>query len=331
VISITRGVLKLKRKSQILLVLLIFLVAGCSNENVNESANTDSNSCEIYYTFTDSLGNSVVLEEKPERVVSLVGSYAETWLLAGGEVIGVTDDVIKEGRLETIDEISIVGTVKEPNLEEILSLSPDFVLLSPDIENHLKIREVLEDASIAHAYFKVEYFEDYLKMLDICTHITGNRDLYEEHGLKIKDYIEGILSKIENEVLNDKPTVLFVRAFSSGAKAKKDDNLTCKMLEDLGTVNIASKHPSLLEELSIEEIIQEDPDYIFVTTMGSTVKAIEALKNGIEKNPAWSNLTAVKNDRYIILPKELFHYKPNAKWGESYRYLAEIIYPEIFN
>ncbi|MGI6425215.1 MAG: hypothetical protein ACOX2A_08380 [Tepidanaerobacteraceae bacterium] len=88
----------MKRKSLILLVLLIFLVAGCSNENVNESANTDSNSCEIYYTFTDSLGNSVVLEEKPERVVSLVGSYAETWLLAGGEVIGVTDDVIKEGR-----------------------------------------------------------------------------------------------------------------------------------------------------------------------------------------------------------------------------------------
>jgi len=27
----------------------------------------------------------------------------------------------------------------------------------------------------------------------------------------------------------------------------------------------------------------------------------------------------------------LFHYKPNVKWGESYKYLAEIIYPEIFN
>jgi iron complex transport system substrate-binding protein len=86
-----------------------------------------------------------------------------------------------------------------------------------------------------------------------------------------------------------------------------------------------------LEDLSIEEIIQEDPDFIFVTTMGDEQKAIEALKNGIETNPAWKSLSAVENDRYIILPKELFHYKPNAKWGESYRYLAEIIYPEIFN
>ena len=320
----------MKRKSLLLLVLIILVVTGCSNKNVNESSNVDSKDHEVYYTFTDSLGNSVVLEQRPERVVSLVGSYAETWILAGGEVIGVTDDVIKEDRLEISDEISIVGTVKDPNVEEILSLSPDFVLLSPDIENHLKITEILRDTNIAHAYFKVEYFEDYLNMLDICSNITGNKDLYKEHGLKIKEDIGDILSKIENKSL-DKPTVLFIRAFSSGAKAKKDDNLTCKILEDLGTVNIANKHPSLLEDLSIEEIIEEDPDYIFVTTMGSTEKAIEALKNGIEKNPAWSNLTAVKNGRYIILPKELFHYKPNAKWGECYKYLAEIIYPEIFN
>ncbi|HQA60428.1 MAG: ABC transporter substrate-binding protein [Tepidanaerobacteraceae bacterium] len=321
----------MRRKILIILVLLMVIVAGCSNDKVDETAHVDSEGSKAYYSFTDSLGNSVMLQEKPQRVVSLVGSYAQTWMLAGGEVIGVTDDVISEGRFEISEEISIVGTVKEPNVEEVLSLSPDFVLLSPDIENHLKIRQILEDAAIPHAYFKVEYFEDYLKMLDICTDITGNKDLYEEHGLKIKEEIDGILSRIEDAGLDHKPTVLFVRAFSSGAKAKKDDNLTCKMLEDLGTVNIASKYPSLLEELSIEEIIQEDPDYIFVTTMGSTEKAIEALRNGIEKNPAWNSLTAVKNDRYIILPKELFHYKPNAKWGESYRYLAEIIYPEIFN
>ncbi|MEG6611568.1 ABC transporter substrate-binding protein [Pseudoclostridium thermosuccinogenes] len=318
------------KKKVLASLLLILVVTGCSNGKINKNVNTENKNHGTYYAFTDSCGNSVVLEKRPDRVVSLVGSYAETWILAGGEVIGVTDDVIQESRLEISDEINIVGTVKEPNIEEILSLSPDFILLSPDIDSHLKIAEILKDTNIAHAYFKVEYFDDYLKMLDICTDITGNKDLYEEHGLKVKNNIEGILSKIENDS-SDKPEVLFVRAFSSGAKAKKDDNLTCKILEDLGTVNIANKYPSLLEELSVEKIIEEDPDFIFVTTMGNTEKAMEALKNGIEKNPAWSKLSAVKNDRYIILPKELFHYKPNAKWGESYKFLAEIIYPEIFN
>lgn len=316
----------MKKNFLLLVALLMIVMTACSNKSVEVNEKGD----EVYYSFTDSLNNLVVMVDKPERVVSLVGSYAETWTLAGGHLVGITDDVISEGRFELTDDIKIVGTIKAPNVEEILSLSPDFVLLSPDVESHLKISETLSNANITHAYFKVEYFEDYLNMLDICTDITGNKELYEENGLKIEEEIESILEKIDENEL-DKPTVLFVRAFSSGAKAKKDDNMTCKMLEELGTVNIASKYPSLLEELSIEEIIEEDPDYIFVTIMGNTDKAIETLKNGIEKNPAWSNLTAVKNDRYIILPKELFHYKPNAKWGESYRYLAEIIYPEAFN
>lgn len=310
------------------MILLLLAAAGCSRGG--ESNPVDNSKQAAYYTFTDALDRTVVLEERPERVVSLLGSFAETWTLAGGEVLGVTDDVVKEEHLEMSDTISLVGTVKEPNVEEVLSLSPDFVLLSPDIDSHFKISAILEDAKIPHAFFKVEYFEDYLKMLDICTDITGNKDLYEEHGLKVQADIERTLAKIKNKVY-DQPTVLFVRAFSSGAKAKKDDNLACKILADLETINIAQKYPSLLEELSIEEIISEDPDYIFVTTMGSTEKALEALKNGLEKNPAWRSLTAVKNDRYIILPKELFHYKPNAKWGESYRYLAEIIYPEVFH
>lgn len=161
----------MKRKILLLLVVLIFVVTGCGKEKIKETANVDSRDHEAYYSFTDSLGNSVVLEEKPERVVSLVGSYAETWKLAGGEVIGVTDDVITEDRLELSDEISIVGTVKDPNVEKILSLSPDFVLLSADLESHLKITAILAEANIAHAYFKVEYFEDYLRMLDICTQI----------------------------------------------------------------------------------------------------------------------------------------------------------------
>lgn len=306
-----------------LFLIIILTLSGCTNEGSNDIVEYE----ETYYSFTDSLDKKVVLDKKPERVISLVGSYAETWVLAGGELVGVTNDVISEDRIELTKDTKIVGTIKEPNIEKLLSLNPDFVLLSPDVESHLNISEILEKANIPHAYFKVEYFEDYLNMLDILTDITDSKELYEENGLKVQKEIDDIVAKVES---NEKSTILFVRAFSGGAKAKKDDNMTCKMLEDLGTINIAAQHPSLLEELSIEEIIEEDPDYIFVTTMGDEEKAIQALKNGIEMNPAWSNLTAVKNDRYIILPKNLFHYKPNAKWGESYRYLAEIIYPEVF-
>ena len=31
-----------------------------------------------------------------------------------------------------------------------------------------------------------------------------------------------------------------------------------------------------------------------------------------------------------LLPKDLFHYKPNERWDESYEYLARILYPSVF-
>jgi len=307
----------------LLLIISLFaqVLTGCNAQPEAKNSN------KYYYSFTDSLKNTVNLKAKPQRVVSLVGSYAETWILAGGSLAGVTNDVITERKMDLPDDTKVVGTIKEPNLEEIIALSPDFVLLSPDIESHGKISEVLEKSDIPFAFFKVEHFEDYLDMLKICTDITGNKELYEKNGLAVKKQIDAVLSKIDKK---NNPDILFIRAFSSGAKAKNDDNMACRILNDLGTVNIASKHKSLLEDLSMEEIIQEDPDYIFVVTMGDSEKALKALKDGIEKSPAWKDLSAVKNNRYIVLPKELFHYKPNAKWGDSYEYLAKILYPDKF-
>ena len=45
-------------------------------------------------SFTDSLGSTITLEEAPQRVAALIGSYAETWVLAGGEdtLAAVTQD-----------------------------------------------------------------------------------------------------------------------------------------------------------------------------------------------------------------------------------------------
>ena len=307
----------------IVLIVSLFsqILTGCKAQ-IKENV-----SIMYYYSFIDSLNNTVNLKDKPQRVVSLVGSYAETWILAGGNLIGVTDDVISERKMDLPSGTNIVGTIKEPNVEEIIALSPDFVLLSPDIESHVKISETLKISNIPFAFFKVEHFEDYLNMLKVCTDITGNEELYDKNGIAVKNQIEDILAKIESK---NNTQILFIRAFSSGAKAKNDDNMACRILNDLGTINIASEHKSLLEDLSMEEIIEEDPDYIFVVTMGDSEKALKALKDGIEKDPAWNGLSAVKNDRYIVLPKELFHYKPNARWGESYEYIAEILYPDEF-
>lgn len=313
---------KLKRVFLFLLVIPVLFTGlySCSAQTEKPVETEDS-----LYEFTDALGNVVSFQKPPSRVVALFGSFAETYTLAGGTLIGATEDAISERKMELGEDVEIVGTVKLPNLEKVLDLEPDFVILSADIENHVKAQAVLENAQIAHAYFHVETFDDYLAMLKIFTTITGRDDLYEKNGLAVSRQIEDVIESVPED---EPKTVLFIRAFSSGAKAKADDNMTCQMLRDLKTDNIAGRHPSLLTDLSMEVIIAEDPDFIFVVTMGEDEnKALEALKNSMELNPAWQNLTAVKQGRYIVLPKDLFHYKPNARWGEAYAYLKDILYP----
>ncbi|MGH4117177.1 ABC transporter substrate-binding protein [Clostridium sp.] len=311
-----------KNLSFFLCILVILGLIGCTNKEVIIDKGKNQT-----ISFTDARGNKVNLSSSPKRVVSLYGSFAETWLLSGGELVGVTNDVLEERKMELKNNVKVVGNVKEPNIEEIIVLEPDFVILSSDIDADIKVAEILKKAGIKYAFFKEDAFGDYLNILKICTEITGRKDLYQKNGLAIKSKIDKVISKVN---LDKKPSVLFIRAFSTGAKAKGDDNITGAMIKDLGADNIAIRHSSLLEDLSMEEIIKEDPEYIFITTMGDSKKAIEQLKTTIQSNPAWNKLKAVKNNRYIILPKEMFHYKPNALWGDAYEYLAKILYPETF-
>ena len=72
--------------------------------------------------FTDALGYSVTLSNW-ERVASLYGSFAETWTLAGGTLIGATSDAVEERGMELGADVALLGSVKQPNLRRSLRLT----------------------------------------------------------------------------------------------------------------------------------------------------------------------------------------------------------------
>ncbi len=273
--------------------------------------------------FTDALGKEISVRN-PQRVVALMGSFAETWLLAGGELAGVTDDAFEERGLALPESVPSVGKYNSPNVEKTMALNPDMVILSAQTQAHVALQKVFANAGIPTAYFSVTDFDDYLQMLRICTRITGQEELYQKNGVEVGKQIEQTVSAVQGR---KHPSALFLITYSGGAVAMDSKSMTGKMLSDLGCENLADQNPSLLKEFSVESILVSDPDFIFVVPMGNDSEiAKKNLREVIETNPAWSGLSAVKNDRYILLPKEQFLYKPNAKWGESYAYLSKVLY-----
>ena len=262
----------------------------------------------------------------PQRVVCLYGSYAEAWLLAGGTLCGVTDDAVTERGLDLPDGVPIIGTTKSPNLELILSLDPDLVILSEDIAAQVAAAQTLEEAGVPCAAFRVDTVQQYAQMIDAFTQLTGRRDLYDAQLPPMLAQIDAIIADAR---AHEAPSVLLLRAYSTGVKAKGADNLAGVMLRDLGCDNLAERVPSMLEELTLESIVAADPDCIFISVMGSDEDAaLAALDASWGQSPAWQALSAVTAGRVHVLPKALFHYKPNARWGESYAYLANLLFGE---
>ena len=303
-------------------LLAALLLAACAAP-ASSAAATDS-----AVEFVDAQGTQVALQSW-DRVVSLYGSFAELWLLSGGTLVGATTDAVEERGLDLGGDVALVGNVKTPSLEEVLALEPDFVILSADIEGHVTLDESLTDVGVPHAYFRVDNFEDYCTLLRQFCRMTGRDDLFEEYGAAQQQRVERIKAAAA-QVQDAAPTVLLIRAYSTGAKAKGTDIFAGAMLAELGADNIVTRYDSLLEDLSMETIIAADPDLILMVPMGANEDAAAAyMAEHFEANPAWAGLTAVQNGCYAMLPKELFHYKPNARWADSYAYLAKILYPQL--
>ena len=310
----------MKKALSIFLTLVLLALCGCS-------AQPEANPAGNAVVFTDALGREVTIEKEPQRVAALIGSFADVWQLSGGTVCATAEDAWDDLGLELGDAVSL-GGAHSPSLETLLSTEPDLVIASASTSSNVEMREALENAGITVAYFDVDCFEDYLNMLDICTDMTGRKDLYEQNGTRIAEQIEAIREECAAADLTEKErTVLLLRAASTSVKAKNSEGtILGEMLKDLGCINIADSDETLLENLSVESVIRQEPYRIFVVTMGSdTEKAMDNLSRMMEENPAWGTLEAVRENRLYVMDRKLFNSKPNVKWAESYEILSQIL------
>lgn len=306
-------------KRLFVLTLCILLLTGCAAPGASGEG----------YTFTDDIGAEVTVAEKPQKVAVLLSSLADLWITAGGSVDISVGESVERGFADASVILVDEGAGKTINLEALIAAQPDFVLYSADLSGQVECAETLRSAGIPAAGFAVETFEDYLRVLKICTDILETPERYKQYGAALKAEIDTMIAAAQAQ--EKQPHILFVRAGSSAkvTKAKTAENhFVCAMLKEIGTFNIAEKAPILLDGLSTEEILLSDPDFILFTTMGDEA-AGKAYMDSLLSDPVWQTLSAVQGGNVCQLPKELYQYKPNARWGEAYAYLIELLYGDI--
>lgn len=281
-------------------------------------------------SFVDGRGEEVTINKNPERVVVLYNSFLKVWMANGGEIVGKLEPSVGQEEIPGIDDVEIIGALGAISVEKVISVKPDLIILNSTQKSQMELIPSFEANNIPVLAIDYVGLDDYLKLTRLFTALNDREDLFKENALDVVEEIDILLKKIPQD---KEYKILLMMASAKSVTARDSSSYVGMMLNDLKTINIADSSGEALssKNFSMEKVLEEDPDFIFVQTTGNDMeKTLERLKEDAESNPAWSSLSAVKNDRYIILPKDLYMFKANHRYMEAYDGLAKILYPELY-
>lgn len=334
--KITRKDKSMSKKTKIFLSLFLVFTAislyGCSkaNPNIDDSKTTaeeadkpgnskepdanETNASTTYpLTLTDSLGNEITIEKEPERVLSL--SPANTEILfalgAGDRVKGRTDYCTYP---EEAQQVESVGTYTSPNTELIIAMEPEVLFASDYMEE--SIREQVEAAGaqvIVVSANSVQSVQDVILQMGQVLNLNENA---EKLVTSMKEDLKELKDSIASE---GKQKTIFVDLgdyYSAGPGSLLDD-----MLNQIGVVNIVGDQGKTWPQLSLEAIIEKNPDiYLSLYTSPEELKSRSGL----------NEIDCIKNDRIIyfdgLSPEADLIQRPGPRLVEGIQILADHIY-----
>ncbi len=276
----------------------------------------------------DADGNSVRISKMPGRVVSCYTSFVSLWYLAGGKLVAMPNTSHSSLEKEPYSSLEKVGGVTAPSLEKILSLKPDLVLLSSRMEKHRATREILQKAGISSILLDYENYSDFLCLADLFSRINGKQLKESGDVAMVIRQIDDLIASVPSR---EGPRFLSLFASASKASRAETNNANTAMIASLlGGRNIMEnlRMPGrrLSVDLSMEKIIQENPDIIFFTTMGDEERIREKMKKNLSEDPVWRSLRAVREHKIHFLPNELFLFKANERYPEAFKQLYNIMH-----
>ena len=269
-------------------------------------------------TITDDLGNSVTIEAEPERVVSLSPANTETLfaLDAGGRVVGRTDYCSYPPEAA---EVPSIGTYTSPNTELIISMDPDVVFASDYIDD--AIRSQVESAGAKVVVFAASDLEGVEQNI-----LTAGQVLNQnEEAQAVVDGMEAEMAELE-EILSAKTEEKSAFIDLGDYYSAGPGSLLGNMLEDIGVRNVAADTGEMWPQLSMEKIIESNPDvYISLYSTPEDLRQVAGL----------SELACIQGEDTLIYfdglsPEADLIQRAGPRLAEGTRLLAEQIYPELF-
>ena len=282
-------------------------------------------------TLVDDAGNAVALPAAPVRIVSQTLATDEILLslVDTSRIIAVTTFAVDNQVSNVADLAAAVPYKLTQNVETVISLRPDLVIVAnwSDAGPVEQMRAAGLAVYLMASGVSVPSIEEKIRKLAMMTD-------EQEKGQQIIAGMEKLLGAVSEKVSRLSPQKRArVMDYATWGSAQGRGSSWDEIVRRAGLVDaVAGLAPDEWGQvpLSKEKVLQIDPDLLVLPgwVYGDPGGA-SAFLSRFTRDPAFRGLTAVKNNKVLMMPEKLKS-TTSQYIASAVEWLAEKAYPELF-
>lgn len=317
-----------KTTTFLLAILMLFTMAACSTSTEQKTPD-NADGGRIY---VDMDGVQVTLPKEIKTVVDVWAANNQVLVLLGVQdrLVGTISSVQTVPWMQklnpAITDIPSLIENDKINVEEMLKVKPDVIIVNDrDVEG-------ARSTGIPTVNLHFDDFDGLKEMIEKTAEIFGEEQMaiakkFNEYFQANRDRLKKVANTIPEE---ERKVVLYVRSGSTSAvQTDGKDTMASEWIEAVGGINAASAAgiESFGKEMSVEEILAQNPDVVIIQDSANAL----SLRDEIKNNPTWAEVTAVKENKLFINPNGVFYWdRYSAEEAMQILWAAVAVYPEYF-
>lgn len=326
---IMKGCINMKKLTTIILcIVLMIFFTSCNSSQSTQSSNKAPAAAK---TITDTSGAKVEIPAKINKIADSWKAHNEVLsVLGAGDKIVAT--VLSKKSMPWLYKVNptmdkaVTTFGANFNTEDLMKNKPDIVFVSSGDANANKISSL----GIPVVQLNFTTFDTMKKCISLTGEILGEdatkrADKYNNYLDDKVKMVKDITSKIPDA---QKPKVLHVESLSPiGVDGSK--TIINEWIEAAGGVNAAKDVTGNMKEVSIEQVMQWNPDIIIFGANGASgkVNPVSTLLN----DPNWQKIAAVKNGKVYQNPTGAFLWdRYSCEEALQVQWAAKTIHPDKF-
>ncbi len=275
-------------------------------------------------SLTDGLGNLIELDRPAQKIISLAPSNTEILFAVGAGSQLVGRDSVSDYPEAALAVTDIGGGFGELDVETIISLAPDLVLAA-DITPPEQVEALAEVGLTVFALPNPVDLDGLYANLNTVAQLTGHE---EETDLLLAELKARVTAVSETVAAAEETPLVFYEIDSTDANAPWTSGagtFVDTLISMSGGENVGAVLEGAWAQISIEELITQDPDIIIMgdyTWGGVTPEDVAARES-------WGNLTAVQNGTVYTFDDNLVT-RPGPRLVDGLEAMAALLHPELF-